>query len=156
MAKYNSRIFLNPETSIGDSTMRCFDGKYIDVDGKEQETTYVTISDCYSKIKIHPIIGEDKNNFIKKIKLMRDELDIFYLYLLQKDDIDALNNELGTNYSSIYTINFLILLITRKLSEDLIRRLLKYESFSEHFWNEGVSYQSLSDEFKEEFKNRLQ
>ena len=27
---------------------------------------------------------------------------------------------------------------------------------SVHFWNEGVSYQSLSDEFKQEFKNRLQ
>lgn len=136
--------------------MRCFDGKYIDDDGKEHETSYVTISDCYSKIKIHPIIGEDKNNFIDKIKLMRDELDVFYLYLLQKDDIDALNNELGTNYSSIYIINFFNLITNYKLSEDLIRRLLKYESFSVHFWNEGLRYQSLSDEFKQEFKNRLQ
>ena len=81
MKRYNSRVFLNNEESIGDSTMRCFDGGYIDENGKFEDITYITISDCYSKIKIHPIVGESKENFINKVELIKYELDKFLTYL---------------------------------------------------------------------------
>ena len=78
--KYNSQVWLNPPHATGNGNMRCYDGVQ-EKDGVQEPIRFVTISDCYETIRLHPIDYDDNQSFIDKLTIMRDEIDKFINHL---------------------------------------------------------------------------
>lgn len=78
---YNTRKWLNPESSPYTGNIICFDGETT-YDGQKYEESFVQISDCYHVAKIHK--NDDPIEFINKIKLMKNELENFIKHLENK------------------------------------------------------------------------
>ena len=79
---YNRRTWLNPESSSSTSAIITFDGKYINEDGKEDDWRFVELKDCKRTVTFMQHTDEDtKEDFVNKIKLIRDELDLYLDYL---------------------------------------------------------------------------
>lgn len=74
---YNRRIWLNPETKDGSSSVVAFNGTVTDFKGKTYPSTFLEIADCQNKIRLHQTADDTKEDFINKIKLLRDEIDLF-------------------------------------------------------------------------------
>lgn len=78
MTRYNKRTWLNEENSSFTGNVIC-----CDTDCEDNQYLFVQISDCHNSIRLHSHIGEenDHSKFINKVKLLRDELDLFIKYL---------------------------------------------------------------------------
>ena len=87
--KYNRRVWLNKETSsMTGSIVLCdtFTYSYED-DGKKvvRPRQFLEISDCLGKIRIHNDYDRGgKEEYLDKLKLIRDEIDMFINYLENK------------------------------------------------------------------------
>lgn len=82
---YNRRTWLNREESDSTGAVVCFDGvvNYKNEFGNEipLESRFVEISDCRHKIGLHETTDDSKEDFINKIVLLRDELDLYIEHL---------------------------------------------------------------------------
>lgn len=85
---YSKRIWLNPNDSPSTGNMIMFDGQEYDEDGKGYNSQFLKISDCYHTIRLHQAYYDTKKDFLNKLILMRDELNLFIEHLENK-----LNNE---------------------------------------------------------------
>ena len=82
MNRYNKRTWLNSKKSDSTGSVVAFDGKLVDFDGKEYRSTFIEISDCRSKVRLHITSDDTRKEFIKKMKLLRSEIDSFINHLL--------------------------------------------------------------------------
>jgi hypothetical protein len=80
---YNKRIWLNKEASSATGNMVAFDGE---VYWKEERirSTFLSISDCNNSIRLHPMDGDTIEDFVNKMKLLKNEIDAFINYLETK------------------------------------------------------------------------
>jgi molybdopterin synthase catalytic subunit len=78
---YNRRTWLNPLKSDSTGAVVAFDGTVIDFKGKKYPETFLEISDCYHKIKLHKTADDTKKQFIAKMKLLKLEIDRFIKHL---------------------------------------------------------------------------
>lgn len=79
---YNKRVWLNPKTSDSTGSVVAFDGKVTDLDtGKKYPQTFLEISDCRSKARLHLTSDDTKELFIKKMKMLKNEIDLFIKHL---------------------------------------------------------------------------
>ena len=79
---YNKRVWLNKEGSPFTGNVVCFDGN-ITWHGNRIRDLFLQVSDCNNSIRLHKIDDDSMDNFIDKIKLLRDEIDKFVTYLEQ-------------------------------------------------------------------------
>jgi hypothetical protein len=79
---YNKRVWLNKEGSPSTGNVVCFDGNTT-WHGEKMRNTFLQISDCNWSIRLHKIEDDSIDDFIDKIKLLRDEIDKFAMYLEQ-------------------------------------------------------------------------
>ena len=77
---YNRRIWLNKEDSPSTGNLVCFDGMTT-WRGEEIRNTFLQVSDCNWSIRLHKIEDDSTEDFIDKLKLLRDEVDNFISYL---------------------------------------------------------------------------
>lgn len=83
--QYNKRTWLNSNKSDSTSSVVAYDGKVTDMDTKQQvDYRFLEVSDCRNKIKIHQTSDDTKNDFTNKIKLLKDEIELFINYLENK------------------------------------------------------------------------
>lgn len=79
---YNKRVWLNKEGSPSTGNVVCFDGNTT-WHGEKMRNTFLQISDCNWSIRLHKTEDDHIDDFIDKIKLLRDEIDKFATYLEQ-------------------------------------------------------------------------
>lgn len=80
ITKYKSAVWLNDETSYHTGSIVCYDGLFGYPEGTG-DLMYVEIGDCHQKVKIHKGESSTREDFVKKVRLMRDELNNFINYL---------------------------------------------------------------------------
>jgi hypothetical protein len=81
---YSTEEFLNPEDSHYSSSIKCFDGVVKDRKGVVFHDTKVVIHDCYGSVRIHPDTNYTEDEYVKKLRLLADELNKFADHL-EKD-----------------------------------------------------------------------
>jgi len=73
--KYNKRVFLNPEDSASTGSIVCFDG---DIEWRHNEkprrNSFIEIADCHVKARLHRCYEDRAEDYIEKVKKMRDAL----------------------------------------------------------------------------------
>ena len=79
---YNKRVWLNKKSSPSTGNVICFDG-CTTCHGKKMRNTFLQISDYNWSIRLHEKEYDSIDDFIDKIKLLRDEIDKFAMYLEQ-------------------------------------------------------------------------
>ena len=90
---YNKRVWLNPsETSIATGAVTLCSSILTDEKGEEEEYHFCEIDDCYHKVKLHQMIYDSREDFIKKMKLLRKELDS-YIEFLENLPEDIIENK---------------------------------------------------------------
>ena len=78
---YSKRTWLNPIEKDGTSAVVAFDGKVSDWKGREYPSTFIEISDCQRKIRLHYTPDDDLGDFIEKLQLLKSEIDLFINHL---------------------------------------------------------------------------
>lgn len=83
MKIYNKRTWLNKPGSRSTGNVVCFDGE-ITYHGKKHRDTFTSISDCDRTIRLHPTEDDTLMDYIDKLKLLRDDLNLFIYHLCQE------------------------------------------------------------------------
>lgn len=87
---YNRRTFINPLTSHYTGSITCVDGRNIINQGKLLDRySFVELTDCHGKIRIHRDANLFEGDYISKINLLINELTYYR---------DHLAHELLSNY----------------------------------------------------------
>lgn len=77
---YNKRTWLNNINSSSTSSVVAFDGD-VEYSDKVYRDTFIKISDCKDSIKLHKKDNESMEDFIKKLDLLKEEIENFEVYL---------------------------------------------------------------------------
>lgn len=77
---YNKRTWLNPVKSDCTSSVAAFDGK-VTYRSKSVNDRFLEIADCQNKIRLHQTSDDTKEDFIRKMKLLRSEIELFINHL---------------------------------------------------------------------------
>lgn len=73
---YCSRVWVNPEDSAATGSIVCYDG-YLD----DERISFMEIASCHSKARLHQYKDSTPEEFLNKLKLVREELDKFINHL---------------------------------------------------------------------------
>ncbi len=77
---YSKRTWLNKPDSPSTGNVVAFDGE-ITSENEKYRSTFLSVSDCYNSAKLHKADYDSMEDFINKMKLLRDEIDSFINYL---------------------------------------------------------------------------
>lgn len=82
MGNYNRRVWLNKEDCFYTGSVVMYHGPDLkkDLDGEIKYYSFIEIADCHNKVRLHAD-GVDYQNYIDKIKLLRNELSDYIDYL---------------------------------------------------------------------------
>lgn len=80
MKRYNKRTWLNNDSSRSTGSVVAFHG-VVDYGDEQQETMFLEVADCNCKIRLHRAGYDTTGDFIKKMKLLRNELNKFIDHL---------------------------------------------------------------------------
>lgn len=82
----NKRVWLNNEDSPSTGSIVVYHGpsNYPSSDGQEITVSFVEVADCHSKVRLHQTHKDTDEQFIEKVKLMRDTLT----YFIQKLELE--------------------------------------------------------------------
>ena len=79
---YNKRIWLNPTESSSTGSIVAFHGPANYGHGKERNNeSFLEVSDCHNKIRLHRCKFDSREDFIKKIEMVRDAAAEFAFFL---------------------------------------------------------------------------
>lgn len=81
---YNKRKWLNSRVSDSTGSIVAFSGK-VTHDNKKVDWTFLEISDCSNKIRLHQTTDDSRQGFINKMKLLKNEIELFIEYLEKSD-----------------------------------------------------------------------
>lgn len=82
---YNRRTWLNPLTSDSTGSVVAFEGEVTDLDsGRLYPQIYLEVADCKSKVRLHLTSDDTKEDFIRKMQLLYDEIGMFINHLSQQ------------------------------------------------------------------------
>lgn len=80
--RWNNRVWLNSLDSHYSGSIVTFDGTNLLNRGKKLERyTFIEISDCHGKVRIHKDDNLDMRDFIEKLRLLETEIREFRLHL---------------------------------------------------------------------------
>ena len=77
---YNKRTWLNKESSPSTGNVVAFDGLNT-WKGEKIRNTFLSVSDCYSTIRLHPTEDENMDDFINKLEVLKNDITEFIEYL---------------------------------------------------------------------------
>lgn len=77
---YNKRTWLNKPNSPSTGNVVAFDGELKSKDEKYR-STFLSISDCFNSAKLHKADYDSMEDFIYKMKTLRNVIDSFIEYL---------------------------------------------------------------------------
>ena len=83
MNKYNTRMWLNSIDSHYTGSIICHDGIVSNRGKPPARYTFLELSDCHGKSRIHYDDNLDMDAFIQKLTLLRSEIDNFISHLEQ-------------------------------------------------------------------------
>lgn len=79
---YSSRTWLNHGRSDSTGSVVAFDGKVTDLDtGNKYTQRFLEVADCRGKVRLHQTSDDSKEQFIQKMKILRDEINLFINHL---------------------------------------------------------------------------
>jgi hypothetical protein len=79
---YNKRTWLNNSISDSTGSIVAFDGEVKDLDtGNKYPQRFLEIADCRHKIRLHLTSDDSSEDFLNKMKLLRNEIEEFIIYL---------------------------------------------------------------------------
>lgn len=81
MKTYNSRCWLNGDDSPSTGSVVAFDGIVKVRDGEDYRSTFLQVSDCFTKIKLHKADYDSMDEFISKMRKFRVTIDEFIIHL---------------------------------------------------------------------------
>ena len=81
MKTYNDRCWLNEDESPSTGSIVAFDGFVKCKDGEDYRSTFLQVSDCFEKVKLHKASYDTMDDFICKMKKMRIVIDEFIEHL---------------------------------------------------------------------------
>lgn len=83
---YNSRIFLASHNLPSTASLVCYQGSssWRDYNNEFPEETFVEISNCHSKVRLHSSHLETEEQYVEKIKKLISGLTDFVNYLEMK------------------------------------------------------------------------
>jgi hypothetical protein len=82
---YNSRVWLNPPSSHFTGSVVCHDGVVTNQDRPAARYTFVEVSSCHGKVRLHTDKNFGMSEFITKLETLRDEIDAFVDYLKEEN-----------------------------------------------------------------------
>lgn len=94
MKTYNNRCWLNGDDSPSTGSLVAFDGMVKDRAGEEFRSTFLQVSDCFTKVKLHKASYDTIDDFIHKMKRMRIVIDEFIEHLERHKEDSHDNPEL--------------------------------------------------------------
>ena len=100
---YSKRVWLNEENSPSTGSVVAFDG-FVRDDKEEWRSTFLELSDCYGKARLHKASYDSTEDFIEKMKLLRNEIDSFIDYL-EKEDMEDLDKIKVRDYTKVKELN---------------------------------------------------
>lgn len=83
MKKYNTRVWLNPIESHYTGSVVAHDGIVSNRSKPPARYTFLELSDCHGKSRIHYDDNLDMDAFIQKLTILRSEIDNFISHLEQ-------------------------------------------------------------------------
>ena len=84
---YSNRRWLNPLKSDSTSSVVTFDGK-VTYNNKSVDSRFLEITDCQNKIRLHQTTDDTKQDFIKRMKILKSEIEQFINHLENKFNYD--------------------------------------------------------------------
>jgi hypothetical protein len=78
---YNTRTWLNSTESHYTGSVVCFDGIVSNRGKPPEQYTFLELSDCHGKSRIHYDNNLDMAAFIQKLRLLQSEIDNFIEHL---------------------------------------------------------------------------
>jgi len=79
---YNRRTWLNPESCDSTGSVVAYDGEVTDLDtDRKFVQRFLEVSDCRNKVRLHQTSDDTPQDFIAKMKLLRDEIQLFIKHL---------------------------------------------------------------------------
>jgi hypothetical protein len=78
---YNTRTWLNSTESHYTGSVVCFDGIVSNRGKPHERYTFLELSDCHGKSRIHYDNNLDMAAFIQKLRLLQSEIDNFIEHL---------------------------------------------------------------------------
>lgn len=77
---YNKRTWLNKENSPSTGNVVAFEGDIL-WKGEKIHSVFLSISDCNVSVRLHKSDEDSVQDFIDKMKILRNEIDLFINYL---------------------------------------------------------------------------
>ena len=77
---YCKRTWLNKDNSPSLGNVVAFNGEAL-WEGKKIDDTFLSISDCFQVVKLQRTEDDTHEEFIDKMKLLRNEIDKFIIHL---------------------------------------------------------------------------
>lgn len=74
---YNKRTWLNSQTKDSTSSVVCFNGIVTDFKGNKYPSIFIEISDCQTKVRLHKTEDDTITEFIEKLNLLKNEINLF-------------------------------------------------------------------------------
>lgn len=81
---YNKRTWLNKVGSPSNGSVTAFDGE-VTHRGVKERIMFLSVSDCNNSIKLHKIDDDSVEDFINKMKLLREDIELFIDYLEEEN-----------------------------------------------------------------------
>ena len=82
MNNYSQRYWLNVDDHSSTGAVVAFNGEATwGYKGKKEKTTFLEISDCHCKVKIHRSGCDTMEEFITKMEKLRSAIDEFIIHL---------------------------------------------------------------------------
>lgn len=78
---YNKRTWLNKPNSPSTGNVVAFDGEITSEKEETYRSTFLSVSDCYNSARLHKSDYDSMEDFINKMKTLRDEINSFIVYL---------------------------------------------------------------------------
>ena len=75
MKTYNKRKWLNSKKTPSTGSVCCYVGR--SSWNKKEKDMFIEVSDCHNSARLHRSRLESKKDFVKKLKALRNEIDLF-------------------------------------------------------------------------------
>lgn len=79
--RYCKRVWLNRQECPSTGSVVCHDGTYNYGDEKTTPDTFIEIADCRNKIRLHQSVLDTKEDFVCKLKILKDQIEMFIAHL---------------------------------------------------------------------------
>ena len=80
---YNRRTWLNKPDSPSTGSVVAFEGDVL-WKGEKIQSAFLSVADCNVSARLHKTDGDSMQDFIEKMTLLKDEIELFINYLEEK------------------------------------------------------------------------